>query len=257
MYRNFICYRGGSSAGILFAEEIYNHAKLDEATVGKTYYSLYKDNQNEIRNFLNDPREYLCNVENFVMILTKDFFDGFIVNDKPNENSVTRIEIDEALKNDKIKFIPVVFPDFSWENETNGIKNKDIISKLWGEAAMRRITGSPPIQFVFQYKKQVIEQILSELGLVDFKHNPSGMKFDGTFKLESTPSVIPKSVFCGREEVLEQIKETFDNGERILFLQGIGGIGKTEIAKQYAKRNKKQYDTIIYATYNSTIVELV
>ena len=40
-------------------------------------------------------------------------------------------------------------------------------------------------------------------------------------------------------------------------MQGIGGIGKTEIAKQYAKRNKTQYDIVIYATYNHTIVELV
>ena len=257
MYRNFICYRGGSSAGILFAEDVYNGAKLLENSVGKTYYSLCKDDKSEIRNFLNDPKDYLCNVENFVMLLTKDFFDGFIINGQPNENSVTRIEIDEALKNPKLKFIPVIFPDFSWEGETNGIVNKNIIAQLWGYEAMRRIVGSPPIQFVFQYKKQVVEQIVSELGAKESIKEVETIKFDGTFKLESTPSVIPKNVFCGRDEILKQIKDIFDSGERVLFLQGIGGIGKTEIAKQYAKRNKNQYDTIIYATYNSTIVELV
>ena len=56
MYRNFICYRGGSSAGILFAEDIYKQAKIEEKTVGKTYYSLYKEDGREIRNFLNDPK---------------------------------------------------------------------------------------------------------------------------------------------------------------------------------------------------------
>ena len=65
MYRNFICYRGGSSAGILFAEDVYNRAKEAEKAVGKTYYSLCKEDRGEIRNFLNDPRDYLCNVENF------------------------------------------------------------------------------------------------------------------------------------------------------------------------------------------------
>lgn len=260
MYRNFICYRGGSSAGILFAEDIFNRAKVVEKAIGKTYYSLCKEDKSEIRNFLNDPREYLSEVENFVMLLTKDFLDGFIVDGHPNENSVTRIEIDEALKNPKMKFIPVVFPDFSWEGTTNGKINKDIISELWGYEAMRRIVGSPPIQFVFQYKKQVVEQVVNELDSLDMIKDikeVSAIKFDGSFKLESTPSVIPKSVFCGRDEVLAQIKEIFDSGERILFLQGIGGIGKTQIAKQYAKRNKAQYDTIIYATYNNTIVELV
>lgn len=258
MYRNFICYRGGSSAGILFAEEIYNRVKLEESTIGKTYYSLCKEDSAEIRNFLNDPRDYLGGVENFVMLLTRDFLDGFILDNKPNPDSVTRIEIDEALKNDKLKFIPVVFPDFSWDGMTNGRINKDIIAELWGEGAMRRIVGSPPIQFVFMYKKQVIEQIALELGSTGvLSRDAEVLKTNNYFKLESTPSVIPKHVFCGRDEVLEQIKQIFDSGERVLFLQGIGGIGKTEIAKQYAKRNKSLYDTIIYATYNNTIVELV
>ena len=128
MYRNFICYRGGSSAGILFAEDIYNRAKVVEKAVGKTYYSLNKEDKSEIRNFLTDPRALLSEVENFIMLLTKDFLDGFIVDNKPNENSVTRIEIDEALKNPKMRFIPVVFPDFSWEGITNGRVNKEIIA---------------------------------------------------------------------------------------------------------------------------------
>lgn len=257
MYRNFICYRGGSSAGILFAEDIYKRAKEEEKAVGKTYYSLCKEDSAEIRNFLNDPKDYLSEVENFVMLLTKDFLDGFILNDEPNPDSVTRIEIDEALKNPKMKFIPVVFPDFSWEGMTNGKMNKSIIAELWGFEAMRRIVGSPPIQFVFAYKKQVVEKIVKELDTFGLIKEAEPLKVNPTFKLESTPSVLPKNIFCGREEELAKIKEIFDSGERVLFLQGIGGIGKTEIAKQYAKRNKSQYDTVIYATYNNTIVELV
>ena len=208
MYRNFICYRGGSSAGILFAEEIYNRAKEEEKIIGKTYYSLCRDDNKDVRNFLNDPKEYLCNVENFVMLLTKDFLDGFILNDEPNEDSVTRIEIDEALKNPKMKFIPVVFPDFSWEGETNGRMNKRIVSELWGYDAMRRIVGSPPIQFVFHFKKQVIEKILDELDSEGLLKKVDSLSSATTFKLESTPSVIPKRVFCGRDDVFEQIERT-------------------------------------------------
>ena len=258
MYRNFICYRGGSSAGILFAEDIYKRAKEEEEAVGRTYYSLYKEDSNEIRNFLKDPADYLCNTENLIMLLTKDFLGSFIIDGYPNPDSVTRIEIDEALKNPKLKFIPVVFPDFSWEGTTDGMVNKDILTHLWGEDAMRRIVGSPPIQFVFAYKKQVVEQILNELdekGIL--KKKPEAFKCDIAFRLESSPSVLPKRIFCGREKELQEIQQAFDSGERILFLQGIGGIGKTEIAKQYAKRNKTAYDTVIYATYNNTVVELV
>jgi len=76
-------------------------------------------------------------------------------------------------------------------------------------------------------------------------------------KLVSTPSVIPKSVFCGREDVIKDIAQKFDDGERVVFVQGIGGIGKTEIVKQYAKRYKNNYDTIIFATYADSLLSLI
>ena len=76
-------------------------------------------------------------------------------------------------------------------------------------------------------------------------------------KLVSTPSVIPKSVFCGREDVIKDIAQKFDDGERVVFVQGIGGIGKTEIVKQYAKRYRSSYDTIIFATYADSLLSLV
>lgn len=258
MYRNFICYRGGSSAGIFFAKTVFVRAKEEEEHVGRTYFSLYKEDSNEIRNFLNDPGDYLCGVTNFVMLLTRDFLYAFIKDGKANPDSVTRIEIDEALKNKNLKFIPVVFPDFSWEDKTGGMVNKDILTQLWGEDAMRRIVGSPPIHFDLQYQDQVVERILVEMDEDGtLKRKFDSLKSKVSFRLESSPSVLPKRVFCGREKELQQIKEIFDSGERILFLQGIGGIGKTEIAKQYAKRNKTDYDIVIYATYNHTVVELV
>lgn len=260
MYRNFICYRGGSSAGSFFAENIYNRVNEEEAIVGKTYFSLCNENKSVGRNFLSDPEKFLSSTENFILLLTRDFFESFILDNEPNPKSVTRIEIDEALKNPNLRFIQVMFPDFSWSGVTEGRVNEDILKELWGVEAMKRIVGSLPIiKLDRDHQDETIEHILGELdtlGLVK-KKKEGLLKYNGQFHLESTPSVIPKKVFCGREDTLAQIKEVFDSGERILFLQGIGGIGKTEIAKQYAKRNKDQYDTIIYATYNSTIVELV
>lgn len=76
-------------------------------------------------------------------------------------------------------------------------------------------------------------------------------------KLISAPSALPKNIFCGRDEILKDIQQHFADGECVLFLTGIGGIGKTQIAKQYAKKHKKDYDTIIYATYNGSIKDLI
>ena len=44
---------------------------------------------------------------------------------------------------------------------------------------------------------------------------------------------------------------------QLLFLSGIGGIGKTELAKQYANRYRNEYNTIIFAVFNKDIVSLV
>lgn len=180
MYRNFICYRGGSSAGIQIANEVYIAMNQKKDEMGATYYSPEKSFVSETRNFLLDPQKYLGNVENFIMLLTSNFFEGFIVDGTPNSNSVTRIEIDEVLKNKNVKFIPVIFPDFAWETKTNGRTNQDIISDLWGEDAMKRIIGSPPIPYVFQYKSQVIELILSELVSQGVNKKIVVFDFDGT-----------------------------------------------------------------------------
>ena len=254
MYRNFICYRGGSSAGSFFGESIYLAAKKEEEVVGKTYFSLYKENSDEIRNFLNDPKQYLGEIRNFIMILTKGFLDEFLKNGEPNPNSVTRIELEEALKNEHLRFIPIQFADFSWNDTTDGIVNKDILVKLYGQEGADRIIGSPAINFSSNLKDEIINRVVTELdekGIIKLR----GMK-DIVYKLESTPSVTPKPVFCGKDE-LNRIGELFSNGDRIIFLQGIGGIGKTEIAKQYAKKHKADFDTIIYATYTNSVVELV
>lgn len=180
MYRNFICYRGGSSGGIHFAEELFFFLNTDKSVLGETYYSLAKNDYREVRNFLTDPQRVLGNVENFIMLLTKDFFEGFIEKGAPNPNSVTRIEIDEVLKNSSSKIIPVVFPDFTWEDKYTGIKNIEVISTLWGDDAAFRITGSPPIPFVMQYKKGVMQCIKDELSHTSNKKKVVVFDFDGT-----------------------------------------------------------------------------
>ena len=43
--------------------------------------------------------------------------------------------------------------------------------------------------------------------------------------------------FIGRREELLEIGEIFDSGQQLVFLSGIGGIGKTELAKRYAFEN--------------------
>ena len=91
----------------------------------------------------------------------------------------------------------------------------------------------------------------------DFTAASSESLRSDAYRLIPSPSVIGKPFFCGRDDYLKEIDRMFSDGNRILFLYGIGGIGKTEIAKQYAIRYKNEYDTIIYALYDSSLKDLV
>ena len=63
--------------------------------------------------------------------------------------------------------------------------------------------------------------------------------------------------FFGREKELENLSRILESGNNIVFIQGIGGIGKSEIAKAYAILNRDKYDTIIYAQYTTGLKALV
>lgn len=66
-----------------------------------------------------------------------------------------------------------------------------------------------------------------------------------------------RPVFRGRDEIIETINSYFSSGETFLFLQGMGGIGKSECAKQYAEKYREHYDTVVFAEYTDSIVKLV
>ena len=66
-----------------------------------------------------------------------------------------------------------------------------------------------------------------------------------------------REVFDGRDSVIEQIAKSFESGKRVLFLEGIGGIGKSELAKQYALRHESSYDHILFVTFSTTLQKLV
>ena len=70
-------------------------------------------------------------------------------------------------------------------------------------------------------------------------------------------NVSPRAEFIGREKELKTIETLFDNGATNVFLTGMGGIGKSEIAKAYAKRRKNQYHTVVFANYESDLMHMI
>ena len=62
----------------------------------------------------------------------------------------------------------------------------------------------------------------------------------------------PCRYFCGRETELASLHELLCEHGKV-FLQGIAGIGKSELAKAYAKQYGKEYTNILYFTYSGDL----
>ena len=69
-----------------------------------------------------------------------------------------------------------------------------------------------------------------------------------------TDEGVPKPCrhFCGREKELAALHAVLiENGK--VFLHGIPGVGKSEIAKAYAKEHYKEYTNVLYFTYTGDL----
>lgn len=67
----------------------------------------------------------------------------------------------------------------------------------------------------------------------------------------------PNKNFLGREKELADIASAFNNGKKNVFLHGFGGIGKSELAKKYAELHEKEYDAILFLSYEDSLEDLL
>lgn len=66
-----------------------------------------------------------------------------------------------------------------------------------------------------------------------------------------------RPVFMGRDTVIDDIHKHFTSGNHFVFLKGMGGIGKSECAKQYAEKYKSEYNTVVFAECADSLVNLI
>ncbi len=97
----------------------------------------------------------------------------------------------------------------------------------------------------YQSGNQLIEKLDQLIALADPKESYLVSK-----------SLMPNEFFIGRDRELVEIHEKLKNIPK-LFLIGIGGIGKTELAKNYANIYKDNYDTILFVTYNGSLKMMI
>ena len=66
----------------------------------------------------------------------------------------------------------------------------------------------------------------------------------------------PCRYFCGRDNELEALHVALQEHIKV-FINGFAGIGKSEFAKAYAKKYKKDYHNILYFNYPGSLKEMI
>ncbi|MBR4863286.1 MAG: hypothetical protein IKU07_01815 [Oscillospiraceae bacterium] len=154
-----------------------------------------------------------------------------------------------------------------------------IFTQLFG----RHSTGAERRSFVTQYDydyeaaifKDMDPRVFSHLdtllhrticGVVEKRYQSAGElieKLDRILDLADPKAPYLKSNsyalqehFEGRADEIENIRKHLEENP-ILFLHGIGGIGKSELAKRFALADKELYDTVIFATCDRDIHHLL
>jgi len=61
--------------------------------------------------------------------------------------------------------------------------------------------------------------------------------------------------FFGRDDELLRLDTLLDKHENVLLLNGIGGIGKTTVAKEYYHRYATKYDSLIWLDYRESLFD--
>ncbi|MCB0852136.1 MAG: AAA family ATPase, partial [Bacteroidetes bacterium] len=58
----------------------------------------------------------------------------------------------------------------------------------------------------------------------------------------------PPDQFIGREEELQKVKELLNENDKLVLVNGLGGVGKTTLARKYVHLHQDEYDHILWVT---------
>lgn len=132
------------------------------------------------------------------------------------------------------------------------------ISASCGEAEVRRVIDKlrkhhPQLKLWIPRARQGEYRLLAPAGPASSKTPSTSSAPHGACVLKNTGICVrPHFVHAAREEVFHQLDAAFQDNH-VVFLQGIGGIGKSEIAKHWALQKKRDgtFDTVVFAQLNT------
>ena len=98
--------------------------------------------------------------------------------------------------------------------------------------------------------KELTNKVQSYLG-----RNSNNIDNTKTIAIQSN-IVLPSKNFIGRTKELEKIKDSLTDYGKV-FIRGIGGIGKSEIAKMFCKKYRMDFNNIIFSNYQTNLLDMI
>ena len=189
--------------------------------------------RNTVGAYAKSIVEAINNCKIFLLILNKE---ASYSEDVLNE---INLAVERVRASENISIIP-----FHISNEDISQDAKYYIGRMhWIDAI------TPPLEKRIEELSQRISYLLNLNGEITEEKNVSKKMLKGNKYL-----VNPN--FIARDAEMKQIEDNLQAYGRVV-LNGMGGIGKSEIAKQYANLNKDKYKTIIFAIYDGSIKNMI
>ena len=135
------------------------------------------------------------------------------------------------------------FSEYQYDNENTMLKNVNPkVFSILTEIFHHTICN------VASRRYQTAEELVKKL---DESIEIAGQK---NYLLKNLP--IKNNIFIGRQKEFSELNTLLKEYSKV-FVNGIGGIGKSEFVKQYAYTFDKDYDTIVFTTFDSDIDSLI
>lgn len=168
----------------------------------------------------------------FVLILNKE---SSFSEDVLNE---INLAVERLRQGEKISILPFHITDEEISNDA-----KYYIGRMhWIDAI------TPPMH-------QRIEELVLKVSYLLERKEEQAQEKCLTSTLKSTP-LFPNPNFVGRQKEISEIYTNLKEYGRT-FLMGMGGIGKTEIAKQYIRLYQKEYSNVIFLKYETSLRDMI
>ncbi len=220
----FISYHTKSSLHI--TEAICNHLEAEKI-------SCWYAPRNVIGNYAGCIKDAIDKCKIFILVLNGES------SRSPDVLNEINLAFERVRRNESIIILP-----FRIDNDDIGDDAQYYLKRIhWIDAV------TPPMEARIRELTDKVKICLGERS-DETKENPNEnyYRFSGSF--------LSNNRFIGRKDELGQLSDIMETN-RICFIYGMGGMGKTELVKKYAFEHEKDYNLILFLKYTSNLTDLI